>query len=993
MKKMELPFSSKEKGHGYWVPPRAQMEGGEQFDGTAQNLVSEDPFSFSELMNFDSYAGWCNSPAAIDQTFASFGLSSYPPLPYTSFDTLHITGPSSGAFAEAGDALSGMDSSYNFADRMVYQQTDAHFGNSLDSADGELGGRQNNGGTRQSNSLVLANSLVSRSIKRSLDERMLRALSLFKESSGGGILAQVWVPIKHGDQYMLTTSNQPYLLDQMLSGYREVSRTYAFPAELKRGSFPGLPGRVFISRVPEWTSNVIHYSKVEYLRFAHAINHKVRGSIALPIFEPSEMSCCAVLELVTMKEKHNFDSEIENVSVALQAVNLRTTAPPRLFPQCLSRNQRAALGEIADVLRAVCHAHRLPLALTWIPCNYTEEAEDETTKLRVREGDTGHDGKCVLCIEDTACYVNDKGMQDFVHACIEHYLEEGQGIAGKALQSNHPFFSADVKTYDINDYPLVHHARKFNLNAAVAIRLRSTDTGDDDYILEFFLPVTMKGSSEQQLLLNNLSGTMQRICRSLRTVSDVEISGEGSNVEFQSGTVPNFPLTSMSRSSETVLSADSERNSHDRVPLNASNATSDGKEKDGPPEQAMTRLRRHVEKKRNTAEKNVSLSVLQQYFSGSLKDAAKSIGVCPTTLKRICRQHGISRWPSRKINKVNRSLRKIQTVLDSVQGVEGGLKFDPATGAFVAAGNVIQEADTQKTLVFSNRNLPTRVPNPVDQEKSSAPLASCPDGENSVVKLEEDECSVGGNNRDAIRSVLIQSTLDSKSVGPDSRSFQAASFGTATWTCPENATTDSYVEGGQRWGFNNGNLKVEDSDCHFVSGSSSSLAAAAAADEIDTRMEDDDGIVEHNHQPISSSMTDSLNGSGSMLHRSSSSSQSFEDAEDTKPKTISVDSSSKITVKATYKDDTVRFKFKPSAGCFHLYEEVAKRFKIQIGTFQLKYLDDEEEWVLLVSDSDLLECLEILEYIGSRSLKFQVRDIPCTMGSSGSSNCFLTGGS
>ena len=112
-------------------------------------------------------------------------------------------------------------------------------------------------------------------------------------------------------------------------------------------------------------------------------------------------------------------------------------------------------------------------------------------------------------------------------------MHEGQGIAGKVLQSNHPFFSADVKTCDISDYPLVHHARKFNLNAVVAIKLRSTYTDDDDYILEFFLPINIKGSSEQQLLLNNLSGTMQRICRSLKTLSDAEIVGEGSKVEFQ----------------------------------------------------------------------------------------------------------------------------------------------------------------------------------------------------------------------------------------------------------------------------------------------------------------------------------------------------------------------------------------------------------------------------------------------------------------------------
>ncbi|OMO71116.1 putative Zinc finger, BED-type [Corchorus olitorius] len=174
-----------------------------------------------------------------------------------------------------------------------------------------------------------------------------------------------------------------------------------------------------------------------------------------------------------------------------KAVNLRTIAPPRLLPQCISRNQRAALAEITDVLHDVCHVHRLPLALTWIPCKYAEGANamDEIIKVSVKEGNKGLDGNCVLCIERTACYVNDSEMEDFVHACADCYLEEGQ----------------------------------------VAIRLRSTYTGDDNYILEFFLPINVKAISEQQLLLNNLSGTMERT--SLITISEAEIVAEEPKVD------------------------------------------------------------------------------------------------------------------------------------------------------------------------------------------------------------------------------------------------------------------------------------------------------------------------------------------------------------------------------------------------------------------------------------------------------------------------------
>lgn len=259
--------------------------------------------------------------------------------------------------------------------------------------------------------------------------------------------------------------------------------------------------------------------------------------------------------------------------------------------QSLSKNQRAALAEITDVLRAVCYAHRLPLALTWIPCSYLPGQGEGTMKVHARGYSMNVNEKNVLCIEDSACYVNDKDVKGFVHACREHYLEEGQGIAGKALQSNHPFFYPDVKEYHINEYPLVHHARKFGLNAAVAIRLRSTFTGDNDYILEFFLPVNMKGSTEQQLLLNNLSSTMQRICKSLRTVSDTELHGmDDSEVKLQDLEMRNMSSISVSgRSSEESLLGGNLKTINP-ITRNIIGSTSPRKEADGPPAQVIVIL-------------------------------------------------------------------------------------------------------------------------------------------------------------------------------------------------------------------------------------------------------------------------------------------------------------------------------------------------------------------------------------------------------------------
>ncbi|KAL1226341.1 Protein NLP9 [Cardamine amara subsp. amara] len=916
---MENSSASRDKGFCFPdFPP-------EEIDGWVRNLISEEDMfsssSTSELLNLESYASWCNNPSTTDILFTQYGLStSQSTTPVGSFSALHVADSKASIFQDL-TPFHGLDGSNVGEKRPVHEISSLFY--CLSDTE-KVSGKRSKGNNQ-------IDSSVPRSLSHSLDEKMLKALSLFMEFSGEGILAQFWTPIKKGDQYMLSTCDQAYLLDSRLSGYREASRKFTFSAEANQCSYPGLPGRVFISGVPEWTSNVMYYKTGEYLRMKHALDNDVRGSIAIPVLEESGSSCCAILELVTCREKPNFDVEMDSVCRALQAVNLQTSTIPRR--QYLSSNQKEALAEIRDVLRAVCHAHRLPLALTWIPCSCSIELAKYS------------EGSSLLCIEETSCYVNDMEMEGFVNACLEHYLREGQGIVGKALISNKPSFSSDVKTFNISEYPLVQHARKFGLNAAVATKLRSTFTDDFDYILEFFLPVTMKGSSEQQLLLDSLSGTMQRLCRTLRTVSDAE----SNQVGFHNGEMSNIPqATTVSQESFQTTFLDTDVNSTTSI---FSNMSSD-KTNDIPPSQETLQQEisgaRRSEKKKSSTEKNVSLNVLQQYFSGSLKDAAKILGVCPTTLKRICRQHGIMRWPSRKINKVNRSLRKIQTVLDSVQGVQGGLKFDSVTGEFVALGPFIQEFDTHHENAF------VRSRSDMDEDASLEPLkVKSHDG--GVVKLEE--------------------SVETNQAGPGSLMEPWA------WISKYSGLNYSDdIDIGKR----SEEVKKDKDLC--VRRCLSSIALAD--DEMNTRTEQGNKIVERN-QSISSSMSDSSNSSGAVVLESSME-QNWNQIR-THNNSGESGSSSTLIVKATYRDDTVRFKLDPYlVGCSQLYKEVGKRFKLQEDAFQLKYLDDEEEWVMLVTDSDLHECLEILNGMRKHIVKFMVRDLPSTaMGSSGGSNCYL----
>ncbi|GMH34699.1 hypothetical protein BSKO_02560 [Bryopsis sp. KO-2023] len=58
-----------------------------------------------------------------------------------------------------------------------------------------------------------------------------------------------------------------------------------------------------------------------------------------------------------------------------------------------------------------------------------------------------------------------------------------------------------------------------------------------------------------------------------------------------------------------------------------------------------------------------SIHRLAQFFHLPINCAAKELGICPTVLKKICRKHGLTRWPHRKLRSIDKNLEKLGRLL------------------------------------------------------------------------------------------------------------------------------------------------------------------------------------------------------------------------------------------------------------------------------------------------------------------------------------------
>jgi hypothetical protein len=83
--------------------------------------------------------------------------------------------------------------------------------------------------------------------------------------------------------------------------------------------------------------------------------------------------------------------------------------------------------------------------------------------------------------------------------------------------------------------------------------------------------------------------------------------------------------------------------------------------------------------------------------------------------------------------------------------------------------------------------------------------------------------------------------------------------------------------------------------------------------------------------------------------------------------------SSTVIAKVKYGDDFIIFEISSLSNLAVLQEEITKRFKLKNGSFDIRYVDEDGDWILIRKDDDFRLCMRTLQ-----TPKVKMLVLPCS---------------
>jgi len=403
-----------------------------------------------------------------------------------------------------------------------------------------------------------------------------------------------------------------------------------------------MPGRVFSTGRAEVTPDVQLYTAGEYSRLPDAQNCGIHGTLALPVFDmapdggsPAPSSPVAgsprgkgmpvaVLELATPSTHVDWCTIMSRIQSVLEHSRLSTCSSARVNIPREFMHSQPALGPHS----AAALSHLVTVASAWPGIAFTQVWRLHQSSLPPHAGERGVEYLQTWGLPHSSVSTErtvSSSLAAFRVMCCETPLVAGQGLPGTAILRGTSEWTGSGDAFDISAYPLRHFAVAAGLVAGAALRLELPEgEGGGVVVIECLSRTKPESVEASRKLLIGFQSLLAELAQRAKASS---LRSSSESVRKRGASPPAVVATNH-------LDLGGEEDNEDGSGGDDSGGDGDEELEEGD--------------KGNPQKRALSRSELVHNFAYGLPDAAKRLGMCATTLKRICRTHGVARWPSRK---------------------------------------------------------------------------------------------------------------------------------------------------------------------------------------------------------------------------------------------------------------------------------------------------------------------------------------------------------